>query len=186
MSFKNPNHNEILKLTTGLRDSVVCKHNLNLAKTAFRRKYKRNANLDDAQELRDIIHKQWDDYYGRKEIERQEIEDNKTMIRVLSKHKPFRFDIEFNNNYTFDIDETCTISVSGISIISKREKYGGLKISKYVKNIKGRFARRGGSHQYPRLHAARKKVIIQVEGFPKYPILENKAKNIIMFNQSHI
>ena len=74
-----------------------------------------------------------------------------------------------------DIDE---ITISGITIVSKPDKYGGVclhlgnqKKFKYKMNILGKFFKVAGSHSYPILFFNTRLPYIDVElvNFPRYP-----------------
>lgn len=75
MSQINPTVSEILNNSTGVIGKHLCKSYLNLAKGDFFKKHNRKANLDDAQELRNLYEVRWIDYYihrpERARIERE-------------------------------------------------------------------------------------------------------------------
>lgn len=72
-----------------------------------------------------------------------------------------------------DINE---ITISGITILSKREKFGGVCLHKgnqrkfgYKINIKGKIYPVAGSHSYPIIAFKGKFLDIELENFPRYP-----------------
>tara|TARA_B110000285_G_C15052870_1_gene577964 strand:- start:830 stop:1255 length:426 start_codon:yes stop_codon:yes gene_type:complete len=96
-------------------------------------------------------------------------------------------------NYTRD---TCTediddITISGITIVSKPEKFGGVclhlgnqKKFKYQMNILGRFSKVAGSHSYPILFFNPKVPYIDIElinfpRYPSYPQCKYHARNVM-------
>lgn len=79
------------------------------------------------------------------------------------------------------LQDVRSIYVSDICIVAKNSKHGGFYFSKYVSKITGKFHYAAGSVRYPILFPIKDKVVIQVEGFPKKPILEefNEWKDFI-------
>lgn len=78
----------------------------------------------------------------------------------FAKHKP-----------AWLLADTQALYVSGICLAAKNAKYGQFYFSKYIKSMKGTFAKVAGSHSYPMLFPNGNKVVLYVENFPKYPKL---------------
>ncbi len=87
--------------------------------------------------------------------------------------KLYSFDIEFKKYKRTNptLEDVKFIFVSGICIACKEDKYGGFYFSKYIKQIKGRFAYCAGSHSSPALYPI-KDATISVTNFPKEPKLD--------------
>ncbi len=69
------------------------------------------------------------------------------------------------------LEDVQAIYVSGICIVAKNSKYGDFYKSKYVKEVKGKFAYGAGSHSSPILYPIKDTQII-VHNFPKEPKLD--------------
>lgn len=69
------------------------------------------------------------------------------------------------------LEDVQAIYVSGICIMAKNSKYGDIYKSKYVKEVKGKFAYSAGSHSSPILYPV-KDTQIFVHNFPKEPKLD--------------
>jgi hypothetical protein len=69
------------------------------------------------------------------------------------------------------LEDVKAIYVSGVCIIAKNSKYGDFYKSKYVKQVKGKFAYGAGSHASPILYPTKDTQII-VHNFPKKPELD--------------
>lgn len=85
----------------------------------------------------------------------------------------YSFEIDFKkfNRTNPTLEDVQAIYVSGICIMAKNSKYGNFYKSKYVKEVKGKFANGAGSHSYPILYPVKDTKII-VQDFPKEPKLD--------------
>lgn len=89
----------------------------------------------------------------------------------------YSFEIHFDKyNRTTCLSDMRRIVVSGITIVAKNNKVGGLYFSKYVKSRNGNFSKVAGSIAYPILFTSCDKVVLKIEDFPKPPILEKDEK----------
>lgn len=86
----------------------------------------------------------------------------------------YSFEIEYNKvKIDIYLLEHQSLYVSGICIVAKNDKYGQFYFSKYIKEKEGMFRNVCGSNRYPSLQPRGSKVILKIEDFPKYPVINN-------------
>jgi hypothetical protein len=103
------------------------------------------------------------------------------IFRRPTSHMKYNFEIHFERyQQTSCLNDVRAIYVSGICIAAKNQKFGKPYISKYVKNVLGAFLFVAGSERYPTLYPKNKAVVLTLEGFPHYPVLN------VTEHQTHI
>lgn len=61
------------------------------------------------------------------------------------------------------------VRATGICIVAKNSKFGGLYLHPKAKIVKGRFEHVAGSNSYPILYPKSKEVVIEVTDFERFP-----------------
>lgn len=96
----------------------------------------------------------------------------------------YSFDIVFSDYETQSVflDDVQRVYVSGVCIIAKNQKFGGLYFSKYIAKRIGNFRYVCGSNNYPTLKAQGKQVTLHIKNFPHLPVLQTTQEHIAIKN----